>query len=112
MPKVLIFQLKTFYYDHFEKKIKKINKSISFDEKLKLDNSYLSPGIVSAYKNISYEIIGVICHKGSKADEGHYICFCKDDNQVWWSLDDLKIIRVDKKTMFSYCPYMLFYQTN
>jgi ubiquitin C-terminal hydrolase len=57
-----------------------------------------------------YELIGVICHKGTQASSGHYISFCKDDKQTWWSLDDTKIMRVDRSVITGYIPYLIFYQ--
>jgi hypothetical protein len=45
-----------------------------------------------------------------KASEGHYICFCKDENGIWWSLDDKKVIKVEFETLTYFRPYILFYR--
>jgi uncharacterized UBP type Zn finger protein len=55
-------------------------------------------------------IILVIIHKGNKASEGHYICFCKDEKGLWWNLDDNKIFKVDETSVFNFRPYILFYR--
>ena len=52
----------------------------------------------------------VIIHKGSKATEGHYICFCKDEKGAWWNLDDSNIYKVDKSNILKLRPYILFYR--
>lgn len=62
-------------------------------------------------KNNSFKIIFlVIIHKGAKASEGHYICFCKDSNNLWWALDDSKIFQVDENSFKHFRPYILFYR--
>jgi len=110
MPKVLIIHLNTYYFDHKTGVTKKINYAIDFNEDLTLSSSYLSNEANSINSHLSFELISVICHKGQKANEGHYISFCKDDKQSWWSLNDAKILQIDKKNIFKFRPYLLFYQ--
>ncbi len=52
----------------------------------------------------------VIIHRGTKASEGHYTCFCKDDKNVWWNLDDKKVNKVDESLFSRFRPYILFYR--
>jgi ubiquitin C-terminal hydrolase len=117
MPQVLIVHLKAFYYDRELKQIIKINKKIDYDTTLNLDKSFLSPSKVNEY-GLEYELISgilyyiklVIIHKGNKASEGHYMCFCKDEKGVWWNLDDSKMLRVDEDSVKCFRPYILFYR--
>jgi ubiquitin carboxyl-terminal hydrolase 10 len=109
LPQVLIVHLKAFYYDKELKKIMKINKHTDYSTSLVLNEDFLSPSKKSYY-TLEYELIGVIIHKGSKASEGHYICFCRDDKGTWWQLDDHKIYRVDETVFQSFRPYILFYR--
>jgi len=92
------------------KKIIKILKEISYSKLLTLSTSYISPGNQSANKNINYELISIIIHKGKQASEGHYITFCKDKESHWWYLDDKKVIKVIEDSFLSYRPYILFYR--
>ena len=52
----------------------------------------------------------MIIHKGTKASEGHYICFCKDEKGVWWNLDDKNVYKIDVTVLKNYRPYILFYR--
>ncbi len=121
LPEIFIVHLKAFYYDKNLGKILKINKTIDYGENLKISEDYFSPSVKSGYKGVEYELISgnlfinfyyylVIIHKGTKASEGHYICFCKDENDVWWSLDDKKVIKVDSDVLVNFRPYILFYR--
>jgi ubiquitin carboxyl-terminal hydrolase 36/42 len=109
LSKVLIVHLKAFYYDRELKKIIKINKQIDYGTTLWLSEDYLSPSKKNYY-SLEYELVSVIIHKGSKASEGHYICFCKDDKGQWWSLDDQKILKIDESVFKNCRPYILFYR--
>jgi ubiquitin carboxyl-terminal hydrolase 10 len=109
LPQVLIVHLKAFYYDRELKRIMKINKQIDYGTAISLSEDYLSPS-KKKYYSLEYELASVIIHKGSKASEGHYICFCRDDKGQWWSLDDQKVIRVDESVFKSFRPYILFYR--
>jgi len=110
LPEVLIIHLKAFYFDKNTKKIVKITKEIDYSSTLKLNESFISPSMQSAYKKIHYELVSVIIHKGTKASEGHYICFCKDDKNNWWNLDDKKVLKVDEDSILKFRPYILFYR--
>ena len=108
-PNILIVNAKGFFYDKKNKTIVKIKKELIFGEKLILKKEYVSPHLRN--KNIEYELIGIIVHKGNLATEGHYICYCKDNkDKTWFYLDDNKVIKVSEDLLHKLRPYILFYK--
>ncbi len=108
-PNIFIVNPKGFYYDKNSQTIVKIKKAIIFGEKLILNKNYVSPYLRN--KNIEYELIGIIVHKGSLATEGHYICYCKNNkDKTWFYLDDNKVIKVSEDIIQKIRPYILFYK--
>ena len=94
-PNIFIVNAKGFFYDKKNKMIVKIKKELIFGEKLILKKEYVSPYLRN--KNIEYELIGIVVHKGNLATEGHYICQCKDNkDKKWVYLDDNKVIKVSE----------------
>lgn len=120
LPKILIIHVKGFYYDKNSKKVVKVNKEIDYGFFLNIKKDYFSPSIYNNYKDNEYELVSsifkikflVVIHKGNKASEGHYICFCKDSDKIWWALDDSKIFQVEEKSIKTFRPYILFYRKN
>ena len=110
-PNIFIVNAKGFYYDKKYQTIIKIKKEFIFGEKLILKKDYVSPHLRN--KNIEYELIGIIVHKGHLATEGHYICYCKDNkDKTWFYLDDNKVIKVSEDVIHKLRPYILFYKKN
>ena len=108
-PNIFIVNVKGFYYDKKNKIVVKIKKELIFGEKLVLQKDYLSPHLRN--KNIEYELIGIIIHKGNLATEGHYICYCKDfEDKKWFYLDDNKVIKVSEDIIHKLRPYIFFYK--
>ena len=108
-PSIFIVNAKGFYYDKKYQKIVKIKKELIFGEKLIFKKEYLSPHLRN--KNINYELIGIVVHKGNLATEGHYICYCKDNkDKTWFYLDDNKVIKVPEDVIHKIRPYILFYK--
>ena len=108
-PNIFIVNVKGFYYDKKNQMIVKIKKELSFGEKLILKKEYISPHFRN--KNIEYELIGIVIHKGNLATEGHYICYCKDNkDKTWFYLDDSKVIKVSEDVIHKLRPYILFYK--
>jgi ubiquitin carboxyl-terminal hydrolase 10 len=110
LPSILIIHLKAFYYDKNLKKIVKIMKEIDYSTEMLINSEYISPSMQYEYKKVKYDLISVIIHRGTKASEGHYTCFCKDNKGIWWNLDDTKIFKVDEKVFNTHRPYILFYR--
>ena len=108
-PNIFIVNVKGFYYDKKNQMIVKIKKELTFGEKLILKKEYISPHFRN--KNIEYELIGIVIHKGNLATEGHYICYCKDNkDKTWFYLDDSKVIKVSEDVIHKLRPYILFYK--
>ena len=108
-PNIFIVNAKGFFYDKKNKMIVKIKKELIFGEKLILKKEYVSPYLRN--KNIEYELIGIVVHKGNLATEGHYICYCKDNkDKKWFYLDDNKVIKVSEDLLHKIRPYILFYK--
>ena len=108
-PNIFIVNAKGFFYDKKNKMIIKIKKELIFGEKLILKKEYVSPYLRN--KNIEYELIGIVVHKGNLATEGHYICYCKDNkDKKWFYLDDNKVIKVSEDLLHKIRPYILFYK--
>ena len=110
-PNIFIVNAKGFYYDKKNQIIVKIKKELIFGEKLILKKDYFSPHLRN--RNIEYELIGVVVHKGNLATEGHYICYCKDiKDKTWFNIDDNKVIKVSEDVIYKLRPYILFYKKN
>jgi len=108
-PNILIVNAKGFFYDKKNKMIVKIKKELIFGEKLIIKKEYVSPYLRD--KNIEYELIGIVVHKGNLATEGHYICYCKNNkDKTWFYLDDNKVIKVSEDLLHKLRPYILFYK--
>jgi ubiquitin C-terminal hydrolase len=108
-PNIFIVNAKGFFYDKKNQTIIKIKKELIFGEKLIVNKDYVSPYLRN--KNIEYELIGIVVHKGNLATEGHYICYCKDNkDKTWFYLDDNKVIKVSEDLLHKLRPYILFYK--
>ena len=54
-----------------------------------------------------YDLTSVIVHIG-KMDAGHYICYCRRDDQ-WFKFDDNKVTLAAEAQVLDADPYLLFY---
>ena len=54
-----------------------------------------------------YDLSTVVVHVG-KMDAGHYLCFCRRDDQ-WFRFDDSKVTLADEKQVLAADAYLLFY---
>ena len=108
-PNIFIVNAKGFFYDKKNQTVIKIKKELIFGEKLIVNKDYVSPYLRN--KNIEYELIGIVVHKGNLATEGHYICYSKDNkDKTWFYLDDNKVIKVSEDLLHKLRPYILFYK--
>lgn len=64
----------------------KITKHVSFPEKFDM-RAYMSqrqgPPIV-------YLLYAVLVHQGVSCNSGHYFCFVRNSNNLWYLMDDSK----------------------
>ena len=54
-----------------------------------------------------YDLSTVIVHVG-KIDAGHYVCYCKRDDQ-WFRFDDAKVTLASETQVLNQDAYLLFY---
>ncbi|GAA0185681.1 cysteine protease [Lithospermum erythrorhizon] len=102
-PNILTIALKRFQSGRFGK----LNKRVTFPEKLDLD-PYMSK---AGGDNDIYELYAVIVHVDmlNASFFGHYICYVKDFRGQWYRIDDCKVARVDLDDVLSQGAYMLLY---
>ncbi|KAF7683357.1 putative ubiquitin carboxyl-terminal hydrolase 8 [Astathelohania contejeani] len=91
-PSLLCFHLKRFELKN--KRIKKIDKFIKYPTTLKIEN-------------ISYELTGVLCHKGNMSS-GHYFTYI-GQGQKWIKCDDDIIKTVSLDNVLNSEAFMLLY---
>lgn len=56
-----------------------------------------------------YRLYGVLVHAGSSMQFGHYYCFVKAANGVWYEMNDASVRQVSEQTALRQRAYMLFY---
>ncbi|KAF9166275.1 hypothetical protein DFQ26_008280 [Actinomortierella ambigua] len=100
-PKILSVHLKRFTFTG-----QKINRHVSFDTKLDLNP------VMSTNKNhpdLKYSLYAVLVHAGGSCHSGHYYCFVKSSNGIWYSMNDSHVSVVSLQTVLNQSAYMLFY---
>jgi len=87
-PEVLNLQLLRFEYDMNTGKKKKLKTNIRCPKVLDM-----KPFVTEKMDDIpSYELSGILIHKGTSAYGGHYIAHLKDEvNNQWWIFDDTSV---------------------
>ncbi|XP_074278951.1 uncharacterized protein LOC141602722 [Silene latifolia] len=101
-PYVLTIHLKRFR-SHFSGQ--KIDKKVQFGPTLDL-----KPFVTGEYEgDLTYTLYGVLVHAGYSTHSGHYYCFVRTSNGLWYSLDDNRVIQVSERMVMEQKAYMLFY---
>ncbi|KAL9228156.1 hypothetical protein vseg_003766 [Gypsophila vaccaria] len=101
-PYVLTIHLKRFR-SHFSGQ--KIDKKVQFGATLDL-----KPFVTGDYEgDLTYTLYGVLVHAGYSTHSGHYYCFVRTSNGLWYSLDDNRVIQVSERVVMEQKAYMLFY---
>ena len=75
IPNILFIQLKRFKYDMNDQSFHKINKKISYEETINLNNYLLKK---NNQENQEYILYSIIAHSGNVISTGHYFCFIKN----------------------------------
>uniref|UniRef100_A0A8C8EDP1 Ubiquitin carboxyl-terminal hydrolase n=1 Tax=Otus sunia TaxID=257818 RepID=A0A8C8EDP1_9STRI len=83
----------------------KINKDVKYPEYLDL-RAYMSQSIGEP---LIYSLYAVLVHTGFGTNAGHYICFIKAGNGLWYRMNDATVELSDIKTVLSQQAYVLFY---
>ncbi|KAG0327777.1 Ubiquitin carboxyl-terminal hydrolase 36 [Dissophora globulifera] len=100
-PKILCVHLKRFTFTG-----QKINRYVNFDTKLEL-NSAMSTN--KKHPDLTYSLYAVLVHAGGSCHSGHYYCYVKSSNGIWYSMNDSHVSVVSLQTVLSQNAYMLFY---
>ena len=98
-PKTLIINLNRGRGIEFDVKV-------AFEEYLDLQNFIINPDSPNYY-----ELKGVISHFGSNDEGGHFIAFCKNnDNCYWYKFNDEIVDKCSFEDVLTQgMPYVLFY---
>ncbi|XP_005514962.2 ubiquitin carboxyl-terminal hydrolase 42 [Columba livia] len=83
----------------------KINKDVKYPEYLDL-RAYMSQSIGEP---LIYALYAVLVHSGFNCNAGHYLCFIKAGNGLWYRMNDASVELSDIKTVLTQQAYVLFY---
>ncbi|XP_029862616.1 LOW QUALITY PROTEIN: ubiquitin carboxyl-terminal hydrolase 42-like [Aquila chrysaetos chrysaetos] len=100
-PKVLTVCLKRF--EDFTGG--KIDKVVKYSNCLDL-RPYMSQ---TDGEPLFYSLYAVLVHSGNSCDSGHYFCYTKASNGLWYEMDDSSVDRCDISTVLQQQAYLLFY---
>jgi hypothetical protein len=108
----LVIHLKRF--DNFQRKIKKFIKYDSeinyLDKFLFSKNHKLSFDGNDTHEPYKYKLYAVLVHDGFSINSGHYYCYIKNSNDMWYVMNDSFVGRVSEKEVLQQTPYILFYE--
>ncbi|KAL2338516.1 hypothetical protein Fmac_012962 [Flemingia macrophylla] len=101
-PYVLTIHLKRFHaHDPGQKIKKKVQFGCALD---------LKPFVSGSYDgDVKYSLYGVLVHSGSSTHSGHYYCYVRTSNNMWYTLDDNRVSHVSEREVLNQQAYMLFY---
>ena len=103
-PPLLTIQLKRF--NVFAKgPAQKINKHIAFPM-----HANFAPYFTSSDFPSDYSLYAVIVHEGSSMGSGHYVCYAKASNGLWYLFDDSSVRPVSEKVVLAQPGYILMYE--
>ena len=61
-------------------------------------------------QNVIYDLYGVVIHKGSSTNSGHYFSYCKAaSNKGWYECNDSYISPMSENAVLNKEAYLLFY---
>ncbi|KAB1211875.1 Ubiquitin carboxyl-terminal hydrolase 23 [Morella rubra] len=101
-PYVLTIHLKRF---HSHDPGQKIKKKVHFGPTLDL-----KPFVSGSYDgDLKYTLYGVLVHDGWNTHYGHYSCYVRTSNGIWYYLNDNQVGPASEKRVLEQQAYMLFY---
>ncbi|OXB82707.1 UNVERIFIED_CONTAM: hypothetical protein H355_000405 [Colinus virginianus] len=83
----------------------KITKEVKYPEYLDL-RSYMSQSIGEP---LLYALYAVLVHSGVNSHAGHYYCFIKAADGLWYQMNDATVAQTNIKTVLGQQAYLLFY---
>ncbi|CAM9707452.1 unnamed protein product [Bubo scandiacus] len=84
---------------------RKISKFVEYPEYLDL-RPYMSQ---TTGEPLLYSLYAVLVHHGAICHAGHYYCYTKASNGLWYVMDDSSVDRCDIDTVLRQQAYLLFY---
>ncbi|XP_076310122.1 uncharacterized protein LOC143225138 isoform X3 [Tachypleus tridentatus] len=102
-PNVATFQFRRFHYNQMLGG--KITKHVIYPEKLNL-RPYMSD---TKGAPLIYRLNAVLVHMGSSCNSGHYFCYVRNSNGLWYIMDDARVQQVSLNQVLSQQAYVLFY---
>jgi len=102
---ILTIQLKRFDFTRSFYGGGKIGKLVDFDEVLNL-GPYMTK---TQHETPIYHLYAVLVHYGGSCNSGHYYCFVKNSNGIWYEMNDSSVSQVSLKTVLRQPAYLLFY---
>jgi len=72
-----------------------------------MDLSYLSS---NKSQKVKYNLISVLIHEGFSTNSGHYYCYVKNSNDLWYCMNDSSVCQVSLNQVRKQSPYLLFYE--
>ena len=98
---ILIIQLK-----RFTNTGKKKNNQINYSELLNMEKYTIN----YIEKDTVYKLMGICIQEGSLSG-GHYYAICRNElNNKWYKYNDSNVSEINKKDVYNYKPYCLFYK--
>ncbi|XP_074874681.1 uncharacterized protein LOC142025885 [Buteo buteo] len=101
VPRVLTVCLKRF--EDFTGR--KINKVVKYSSCLDLRPYMSQPD----GESLSYSLYAVLVHSGNGCHSGHYFCYIKASNGLWYEMNDSSVDLCDISTVLQQQAYLLFY---
>ncbi|XP_049653239.1 ubiquitin carboxyl-terminal hydrolase 42-like [Accipiter gentilis] len=84
---------------------RKISKVVEYPEYLDLQ-PYMSQ---TAGEVLLYSFYAVLVHHGDSCGEGHYLCYTKASNGLWYKMNDMAVDGCGIETVLRQQAYLLFY---
>ncbi|NXU08713.1 UBP42 hydrolase, partial [Pardalotus punctatus] len=84
---------------------KKISKMVEYPEYLDLQ-PYMSD---IAGEPLLYSLYALVVHSGDTCLDGHFFCYTKASNGLWYKMDDESVDNCDIHTVLRQQAYLLFY---
>lgn len=103
-PNILTIHLKRFQMTPYG--MVKIGRDVEFGAEMDLTPFLSNPRA----KKVLYDLYAVLVHEGQSCNSGHYHCFVKNSNGVWYSMNDESVHQVSLGTVLKQKAYILFYQ--
>jgi ubiquitin C-terminal hydrolase len=109
-PPLLTFQFKRFnvFSSNYRSSVQKINKAVKFGATLDMKPFMSSP---SSGSPLNYSLYAVIVHEGSSMGSGHYVCYAKAANGLWYLFNDNYVQQVSEQTVLSQSAYIVMYES-